>query len=67
MARRILAEESEPADDDAWKGSIEQIDIDLDEFIELLEHSNIYQPWNTVMDKPFYVKLYNSPIIIHTT
>jgi hypothetical protein len=36
--------ESEPADDDAWNGSIEQIDSDLDEFIELLEHSNIYQP-----------------------
>ena len=36
--------ESEPADDDAWKGSIEQIDSDLDEFIELLEHSDIYQP-----------------------
>lgn len=36
--------ESEPADDDAWKGSLEQIDSDLDEFIELLEHSDIYQP-----------------------
>ncbi|SHN08501.1 DinB family protein [Mucilaginibacter sp. OK098] len=36
--------ESEPVDDDAWKGSIEQIDSDLDEFIELLEHSDIYQP-----------------------
>ncbi|MDB4920883.1 DinB family protein [Mucilaginibacter sp.] len=36
--------ESEPAGDDAWNGSIEQIESDLDEFIELLEHSNIYQP-----------------------
>lgn len=36
--------ESEPADEDAWKGSIEQIESDLDEFIELLEHSDIYQP-----------------------
>lgn len=36
--------ESEPADDDAWKGATEQIDSDLDEFIELLEHSDIYQP-----------------------
>lgn len=36
--------ESEPADDDAWKGAIEQINSDLDEFIELLEHSDIYQP-----------------------
>jgi hypothetical protein len=35
--------ETEPADD-AWNGSIEQIESDLDEFIELLEHSNIYQP-----------------------
>ena len=36
--------ENEPIDDDVWKGSIKQIDDDLDEFIELLEHSNIYQP-----------------------
>ncbi|MDP9081454.1 MAG: DinB family protein [Bacteroidota bacterium] len=36
--------ESAPEDDDAWKGSIKQIDDDLDEFIELMEHSNIYQP-----------------------
>jgi hypothetical protein len=36
--------ESEPVDDDAWEGSIEQIDNDLDEFIELLEHSDICQP-----------------------
>jgi hypothetical protein len=35
--------ENEPEDDDAWKGSLTQIDNDLDEFIELLEHSNIYQ------------------------
>jgi hypothetical protein len=27
-----------------WKGALAQIDSDLDEFIELLEHSDIYQP-----------------------
>ncbi len=35
--------ENAPEHEDAWKGSIKQIDSDLDEFIELLEHSNIYQ------------------------
>jgi len=36
--------ESAPASEDMWKGALEQIDSDLDEFIELLEHSDIYQP-----------------------
>src|ERR1700744_1510194 len=36
--------ESAPKDDDTWKGSLKQIDDDLDEFIELLHHSDIYQP-----------------------
>ncbi len=35
--------ENGPEDDDAWNGSISQISSDLDEFIELLEHSDIYQ------------------------
>jgi len=36
--------ETAPEDDDAWNGALKQIDDDLDEFIELLEHSDIYQP-----------------------
>lgn len=36
--------ETAPADEEAWKGSVSQIDNDLDEFIELLEHADIYQP-----------------------
>ena len=36
--------ESAPADDSAWNASLEQIDSDLDEFISLMEHSDIYQP-----------------------
>ncbi|HVW97941.1 MAG TPA: DinB family protein [Mucilaginibacter sp.] len=35
--------ESEPKDNDAWNGAIRQIDSDLDEFIELMEHSDLYQ------------------------
>ncbi len=35
--------ESAPADDDTWESSIKQVAADLDEFIELLEHSDIYQ------------------------
>ncbi|TWJ04345.1 DinB family protein [Mucilaginibacter frigoritolerans] len=35
--------ENAPEDDDAWKGSLKQINSDLDEFIELLEHSDICQ------------------------
>src|ERR1700748_558101 len=35
--------ENAPADDEAWKGSLTQIDSDMDEFIELLEHSDICQ------------------------
>lgn len=36
--------ESAPVSEDMWKGALEQIDSDMDEFIELLEHSDIYQP-----------------------
>jgi hypothetical protein len=36
--------ESTPKTDAEWKGAIKQINDDLDEFIELLEHSDIYQP-----------------------
>ena len=32
-----------PANENAWKGSLSQINSDLDEFIELMEHSDIYQ------------------------
>jgi len=35
--------ENAPKDDGAWKGALTQINSDLDEFIELMEHSNIYQ------------------------
>ncbi len=35
--------ESGPRDEGAWKGSLTQISSDLDEFIELMEHSDIYQ------------------------
>jgi len=35
--------ESAPEDDNAWNGSLSQINSDLDEFIELMEHSDIYQ------------------------
>ncbi len=35
--------ESAPEDESFWTGSIGQIDSDLDEFIELMEHSDIYQ------------------------
>ncbi len=35
--------ESGPKDESAWKGSLTQISSDLDEFIELMEHSDIYQ------------------------
>ncbi|MGZ3873207.1 MAG: DinB family protein [Mucilaginibacter sp.] len=36
--------ETAPANEEIWKGSISQIDSDMDEFIELLEHADIYQP-----------------------
>lgn len=36
--------EAFPANDDAWKKSIKQINDDLDEFIELLRSSDIYAP-----------------------
>jgi len=35
--------ESAPKDESAWNGSLSQINSDLDEFIELMEHSDIYQ------------------------
>jgi hypothetical protein len=35
--------ESAPEDDSAWNASITQINSDLDEFIALMEHSDIYQ------------------------
>jgi hypothetical protein len=35
--------ESAPADDSAWEASLAQISSDLDEFIEMMEHSDIYQ------------------------
>ena len=35
--------ESAPKSDDIWEGSLAQISSDLDEFIELLEHSDLYQ------------------------
>jgi hypothetical protein len=35
--------QSVPRDDAAWNGSLTQINADLDEFIELMEHSDIYQ------------------------
>jgi hypothetical protein len=35
--------ESAPEDDSAWEASITQINSDLDEFIALMEHSDIYQ------------------------
>lgn len=36
-------EETAPKDDAAWNESIEQINGDLDEFIDYLEHSDIYE------------------------
>ncbi|MDB5016873.1 MAG: transporter [Mucilaginibacter sp.] len=35
--------ESAPGNDDQWVGALKQINSDLDEFIELMEHSDIYQ------------------------
>lgn len=35
--------ESGPLDEDAWESSIQQINNELDEFITLLAHSNLYQ------------------------
>ena len=35
--------QSIPKDDAAWNGALKQINADLDEFIELMEHSDIYQ------------------------
>lgn len=36
--------ESAPKNDEAWQGALAQIESDLDEFIELMEHGDIYQP-----------------------
>jgi len=36
--------ETAPKHEDDWTGALKQIDSDLDEFIELLEHADIYQP-----------------------
>lgn len=36
--------ESAPENDEAWNGALSQINSELDEFIELMEHSDIYQP-----------------------
>jgi hypothetical protein len=35
--------ESAPKNDEAWNESLEQINNDLDEFIGILEHSNVYE------------------------
>jgi len=35
--------ETAPAHESDWEGSLAQISSDLDEFIELMEHSDIYQ------------------------
>lgn len=35
--------ETTPADDDAWDGAIDQINNDLDEFLELMEHADLYE------------------------
>ena len=34
--------ESAPEDEDAWNGALSQINSDLDEFIELMEHGDLY-------------------------
>jgi hypothetical protein len=36
--------ETAPADEDAWTGSLKQIDSDLEKFIDLLKSADIYQP-----------------------
>jgi hypothetical protein len=35
--------ESAPEDEGAWNGALSQINSDLDEFIELMEHGDLYQ------------------------
>lgn len=37
-------DEAAPAKEDLWKGALRQINDDLEEFIELMEHADIYQP-----------------------
>ena len=34
---------AEPANEEVWRGSLQQINDDLEEFIELMEHANVYQ------------------------
>ncbi len=36
--------ENAPADDNTWNGCLLQINNDLDEFISMMEHSDLYQP-----------------------
>ena len=36
--------ETAPKNDEAWNESVEQINNDLDEFIGILEHSDLYEP-----------------------
>jgi hypothetical protein len=36
--------EAAPKDEDAWDESIAGVNSDLDEFIELVEHADLYQP-----------------------
>ncbi len=36
--------ETEPVNGDAWNGAVNQIQSDLDEFIELIEHADLFQP-----------------------
>ncbi len=36
--------EKTPQNEQAWNGALFQIESDLDEFIELMEHSDIYRP-----------------------
>lgn len=36
--------ESGPQDEDAWNSALEQINSDLDEFLSLIAHADLYQP-----------------------
>jgi len=36
--------ETGPVNEDIWRGSLQQINDDLEEFIELMEHADIYRP-----------------------
>jgi len=37
-------QENKPEDESAWNASLAQINSDLDEFISIIEHSDLYQP-----------------------